>query len=113
MLKLVFSLVCHIDLSLLYAQFLQLGYNVKNLKHHEFSRKMCYYKYMFLGEKRASFLEMSCICFICQMRIISNTKNEIVIVGKVRGITQKCWGKSKNLSVSWQEPVICLGECHL
>lgn len=51
-LKPIFSLLYHLDLLLLYAQFFYLGYKIKNLKHHEFSRKMCYYKCIFLGEKQ-------------------------------------------------------------
>lgn len=47
----------------------------------------------FLGKKEASFLEMPCICSRCQMEMILNIKNEIIIVGEVRGITQKCCGK--------------------
>lgn len=43
------------------------------------------------------------------MEMISNIKIEIVIVGKVRGITQSIKEKQK-LSLFWQEPIISLGE---
>lgn len=51
----------------------------------------------FLGGGEASFLEMSCASSRCQMEMISNIKIEIVIVGKVRGITQKHWEKAKTV----------------
>lgn len=41
--------------------------------------------------------------------MISDIKHEIIIVEKVRVITQKHWRKTRTL-LFWQEPIIFLGK---